>query len=327
MIVFSDLHLSEDSAETVFQKVLPSILNAAANSPDREIAFLGDWWHVRYKVPVALQNKVAEWLRELRRAGVTLILLPGNHDQINGAGENALEVFADLPHVTVVTEPAWNQYGLWIPYRKDRADVERALGITPPAAPARAVLWMHHGIRGAQISRAVLDSEGLDPVAFDRWGMVLCGHYHRRQVLRNIIYVGSPYQVTAAEAGDQKGYGVWDRTTGEFLWIDTVWGKRYHDINLSENNARDYLQARVASPGDEVRIRGGNAQESEELVKAFSDQGAHCVAEVAPVPVELRLDVGPGASLEAYASAFAAKMLDPAEVEAALGIYREITQP
>lgn len=326
MIVFSDLHLSEDSAEIVFQKVLPGILEAAKED-DGTIACLGDFWHVRYKVPVILQNQVVEWLRSLKRERLQLYLLPGNHDQINGAGENALEVFADLDHVTVITEPTWNRYGLWIPYRKDRDDLEQALALPAPQIPPSPILWMHHGVKGAEMAPGVLGEIGIEPERLFRWHSVLCGHFHKRQRLGNIVYVGSPYQVTAAEAGQAKGYAIWNWRTGEFLWVDTVWGRRYHNLDLAEQNARDFQQAHVAVPGDEVRLRGVNAREAEELVKGFAQSGVHCVAEVAPLKVEERLEVGPSPTLESYARAYAAKLLPAAEVEAALTVYREIAQP
>jgi DNA repair exonuclease SbcCD nuclease subunit len=322
VIVFSDLHLSEDSAEVVFQKVLPGILEAAKNDSDRLIACLGDFWHVRYKIPVALQNQVVEWLRALKRERLQLYLLPGNHDQINGAGENALEVFADLDHVTVITEPTWNRYGLWIPYRKDRADLEQALALPAPSAPA--ILWMHHGVKGAEMAPGVLGEIGLEPHQFLRWKIVLCGHFHKRQALGNIIYVGSPYQVTAAEAGQVKGYGIWNPITEQFFRVDTVWGRRFHNLDLAETNARDFQQAHVAVPGDEVRLRGVNAREAEELVKGFSQSGVHCVAEVVLPKAEERLDVGSSPTLASYAEAYARKFLPPEEVEIALALYREI---
>jgi DNA repair exonuclease SbcCD nuclease subunit len=326
MIVFSDLHLSEDSEITVFQKVLPGILEAAKGD-DGVIACLGDFWHVRYKIPVALQNQVAMWLRALKREGFQLYLLPGNHDQINSVGENALEVFADLDHVTVITEPVWNRYGLWIPYRKERADIERALALPVPPMAAPPVLWLHHGVKGAEMAPGVLGEIGMEPGVFARWHLVLCGHFHKRQWLGNIVYVGSPYQVTAAEADQPKGYAIWNPDTGEFVWRDTAWGKRYHNVDLTQGNAREILQSRVAVPGDEVRIHGGNSRESEEWVKAFQKSGAHCVAEVKAEAPPQRLEVGLNPTLEGYARAFAQKAISlPEEAEAAMAVYREIAQ-
>jgi len=327
VIVFSDLHLSEDSAEVVFQKVLPGILEAAKDDADRIIACLGDFWHVRYKVPVILQNQVVEWLRALKRERLQLYLLPGNHDQINGAGENALEVFADLDHVTVITEPTWNCFGLWVPYRKERSDVEKALAIPVPAWIVPPILWMHHGVKGAEMAPGVFGEIGLEPSQFQSWKLVFCGHYHKRQQLGNIVYVGSPYQVTANEAGQPKGYGRWNPLTEQFFWIDTVWGQRYHNLNLAEVNARDFQQAGVAMPGDEVRLRGVNAREAEELIKGFTAAGVHCVAEVTLPKAEERLDVGSSPTLATYAEAYARKFLPPEEIEIALALYREITQP
>lgn len=339
MIIFADLHLSEDSAGTVFQKVLPGLREAALIDRDRTIVCLGDFWHVRYKIPVALQNQVVEWLRSLQRENISLIFLPGNHDQINGSGEHALEVFADFPLVTVHSKPGWDAHGLWIPYRKRPEDFLEALTLPPPPhwqdqhgimRPLR-VLWTHHGIRGAEKARKVFDSDGVDADILFPFRLVICGHYHKRQAVRHtVVYVGSPYQVTAAEAGEVKGYARYSAQTDELLWIDTVWGKRYHEVDLAELNARDVAQAqlRMFSPGDEVRIHGGGTRESQELIQSLVPSGAHCVAEVVTEAPPVRLDVGPTPTLESYARAYAAKTLScPESVEEAMAFYREIVQP
>ena len=334
MIVFSDLHLREETAETVFGQVLPGILEAGKDDADRVIACLGDFYHVRYKISVAIQNQVAAWLRQLRLADLSLIFLPGNHDQINEAGEHALEVFSDSPLVQVITQPAWNRYGLWIPYRKDSVDVLEAL-IAPkptwlPAAPPQ-VLWMHHGVKGAEMAPGVLGEIGLEPRQFASWQVVLCGHYHKRQKLGNIVYVGSPYQVTASEAGQPKGYARWNPITGQFFWIDTLWGKRYHQFDsmgvtvAGAAYMQDYARDLGIRAGDEVRVASGAGMDAEKLTQAFQNLGVRCIVAPEIKDMEVRLEVAPAASMADYAQAYVNKLAPEADREALLAVYREIS--
>jgi DNA repair exonuclease SbcCD nuclease subunit len=334
MIVFSDLHLCEDTAETVFEQVLPGILEAVQDDSDRTIACLGDFYHIRYKIPVALQNRVAAWLRKLRAEKVSLIFLPGNHDQINGAGEHALEVFADNPLVQIITEPAWNQYGLWIPYRKDPVDILEALIARKPTwlpATPPQVLWMHHGVKGAEMAPGVLGEIGLEPRQFQPWKLVLCGHFHKRQQLGNIIYVGSPYQVDASEAGQAKGYGRWNPITEQFFWVDTVWGKRYHQFDSMGVTAvgiphiKEYIQDLGIHAGDEVRVASGAGYDAETLTRELQALGVRCIVAPAEQNPEIRLEVASTASMEDYARAYVGKLAPEMDREALLSVYREIT--
>ena len=120
MIVFSDLHLREETADTVFNEVLKGLVVALSVENDKTLVCLGDFWHLRYQVSVHLQNQVLSVFQWLNRLGVSVHLLPGNHDQINVQGENALDIFSPLPNVTVYSTPKWTKYGLWCLIEKSR---------------------------------------------------------------------------------------------------------------------------------------------------------------------------------------------------------------
>jgi UDP-2,3-diacylglucosamine pyrophosphatase LpxH len=81
MILFSDLHLKPESADVCFE-VLDAVC-ALACASDRQVAFLGDFWHVRYALPVDLLNCVSDEMARWQLEGVEAHLLPGNHDQID----------------------------------------------------------------------------------------------------------------------------------------------------------------------------------------------------------------------------------------------------
>ena len=161
MIVFSDLHLQDDSEDVVFGEVLPGIFDAALRDADKTVAFLGDWFHIRYKVSVKLFNRGRDTLLAWTRAGIKVILLPGNHDQIDFEGRNALEAYGDIDGVSVYNTPTWDRWGLWVPYRKTLEGVKQAL-LTEAPVNAVPVLWIHHGITGALMNDHHRSSEGLD---------------------------------------------------------------------------------------------------------------------------------------------------------------------
>jgi len=320
MILFSDLHLCEDSADTVFNEVLPCLEAATVKYQDSELACLGDFWHVRYKVPVVLQNQVHSWLFGLRIRGITLRLLPGNHDQVNVAGENALQVFQGLKGVSIYTEAAWDKDGFWIPYRQDLKVIENILQNSKCEPGSPMVLFIHHGIRGAMMNGNKLDTEGLSVGLLSQFQKIFCGHYHRRQYFgKNLLYVGSPYQTKADETGQEKGFTVWKRDSNFLENVTARWGKRYHNIVVSAYKQGDIpldLSA-VDIKRDEVRVLTKVGVNAEKVGKALINMGvlSHIVTPEVESS-ENRLLVGANATLTQFARAYVGEKAVGAEGEA-----------
>lgn len=235
MLLFSDLHLRPESEEVCF-RVLDDLLetvkslNCGAHST---IGFLGDFWHMRYAVPVHLLNRVAKWVQKVLSSNMDLILLPGNHDQVDELGQHALEVFADVG-ARVYSSPTWDEWGFWMPYRKDKEVVADTLGKWASSSLHKApkVLFGHLPVNGAMMNNLRADSDGQDPGSFAGFSKVMLGHYHKRQVLAGgrITYIGSPWQTRADEYGQQKGFAVWDDVTQKLTFLDRNIGTRYHRI-------------------------------------------------------------------------------------------------
>jgi DNA repair exonuclease SbcCD nuclease subunit len=331
MIVFSDLHLREETEAVVFGQVLPALAAAAAADKvvdgARWLACLGDLWHIRYRVPVVLLNRLLTWAENLwTHGGVRLLILAGNHDQVNPQGEHALEALRRLAHVRVFDQPTWDARGLWVPYRKDQADVQRALALPRPAANMAPVLWIHHGIRGAWRNDRQQDTDGLDPAALQQQGFrrVFAGHYHKPQDLGLVSYVGSPYEVHSDEQGQLKRYGIWDQETLEMTWVPVAWGTRHHKFVLQAGAELDLSQAR---PGDMVHLVApvGTQEEAAKLGQQLLERGVRAVVTMQDAAKTDRLAVSAGASLREYGQEYVSKFagdLDPARL---LQMFAEIT--
>lgn len=320
MIVFADLHLQDSSESVVFNEVLPFVLDLARQDPDRKIAFLGDWWHKRHQISVRLQNLTADFLSQLNSEKIWMIILPGNHDQINSAGENALEVFSRYPMVQVFTEPCWDSNGLWVPYRKNREDIQKALG-TMNVLNAPPVLWTHHGIQSAWMNNSRRDTEGL-PLGMFRGWHVFCGHYHMPQQIENICYIGSPYQTNVSEAGQQKRIGVFNWATANKIdFIPVNFGKKYHTAELVDIN--DVKKLDIKS-GDEIRLVVDDSVDVNVLHNYLSESGVDHVITQKSTATEQRLAVSLNASLQDYVDAYVSQFSGSLSNGALLEVYQEI---
>lgn len=322
MILFSDLHLDEDSAEVVFSEILPGIKREAFNRRDPVIVCLGDFYSLRYQVRVEIQNAVRDELQTWVRGGLQFRLLPGNHDQVDVHGRNALEVFDQLgPNCVVYTHPQWDEFGLWVPYRKYPKDLEAAFQRERPVfhEKGKATLFGHFGVRGAAMNDHVYDADGVPREWLAEFGTVLLGHYHQRQTLGNVHYIGSPRQVTVHEAGHPKGYAIWDGLRLEY--VNTRWGKRFHRVRLEEG---DNLDPHGLSPGDDVRVSvaaGVNVEALGQQLTAMNVQ--HTVTPDIAV-ADHRLEVQKNAGLVEYARAYVEQLPTELDRERLMTVFGEL---
>lgn len=247
LVVFSDLHLRQESAEVCFGILDQLILEARAIGTT-ELGFAGDFFHVRELMPVRLQNRVSDWLYRLLAAGMRLRVIPGNHDQVDVQGRNALEVFEHHPAVRLYSKPERDEYGLWIPYSSDFEAVVERLSMNRSGA-----VFAHLPVIGAYMNNTLPCDAGVPVEAFDGYQAVMLGHFHKRQQWGHVRYVGSPYEVRSDEAGQPKGFGVW--YGDEFRYVDRQWGPRHLKIEAAAlEDALAQLQAAGAQPFDRVKV-------------------------------------------------------------------------
>lgn len=309
MILTGDLHLREESAGVIFDEVLPGIYQIAQDRQERHIVILGDVWHVRYQVPVLLLNRLADTFRIWTYGGFDVVLLAGNHDQVDVHGHNALEVLTEIDGVEVITEPCWMNGFVWVPYRKDPLDLIRILGELSAVTPASPILhaFMHAGVTGAMQNDSVYDSEGVPLEALASWSSVVCGHYHKPQDIGNVRYLGSPWQTRADEAGQEKGVWIAPDDSEAFClesmeFLPQRWGPRYHNIVLDQDaqldvsgiDKRDIVRVKTAEGVDPVAA-------GKILVQAGIEH--HTVTPTVEAPQE-RLDVVQGSPLEDYVRSY-----------------------
>jgi len=313
MIIFSDVHLKDATEDVVFREVLPGLREACSNSVPgnsgmREAVCLGDFFHIRYKIDARIQNLVADEFRKWASLGIWLRILPGNHDQYDVDGRNVLELFSEIDGVDVYSESVIDPDGVWVPFRKDPNSILGAVAALPNTVNAKGkrVLWLHHGVRGAWTNEHVQNQDGVDPKKLEEFDHIFCGHYHGRQTVGRVQFVGSTYQTRADESGQEKGYFVFDGAKAHP--ITTNWGPKYHRIELDGSEPVDFSGIGV---NDDVRVTTKGADATALATKAGGLLHSMGVRKhiVTPEVVlsEARLEVDDNSVLRDYAAAYVAK--------------------
>lgn len=141
----------------------------------------------------------------LSTATVPIYILRGNHDQCSERSkEHALNFLR--PYATVIDEavfePALELH--FVPYHHDVEELRRVIADISPGA----TVIMHQGFLGAAMGEYITDRSSLDPIEVDHLN-VITGHYHKRQTVGTVNYIGTPYSITHAEANDgPKGFRI-----------------------------------------------------------------------------------------------------------------------
>ena len=317
MILFSDLHLKPESEDVCFE-VLAKVRELAEKSKDKRVGFLGDFWHMRYQVPVHLLNRLHEEFVRFQEAEITLLILPGNHDQIDVLGANALEVFEAFDHVNVFTEPAVVDGILWMPYRRDPLEVQHALDWARKQKIKN--VFAHLPIQGALQNNNHADTDGLPVGMFKGFRSVMLGHYHKQQTIANgmACYVGSPYQTRADEWGQEKGFVEW-HPNKKFTRHNFVFGKRYHRIDglpmapLEGIGPEDHVKIVVQTEAEAKELRKDNLGAKELVIEVKESETT------AP-----RFGFAKGTTLTEYASAFVEEHKGAADPKDLLRIFEEV---
>lgn len=317
MIVFADLHLRERSEDVCF-RVLEAVERLALED-DHHVVCCGDFWHIRYQLNVRLLNRVAELMRRWDELGIRVDFVPGNHDQVDVDGRNALEVF-EGPGCYIWTEPGAYADGRcgFVPYRKDPAQqFEDLVAVSRKVLPD-GIIFGHLAIDGAVMNNGRKCQEGLrlsSSMGISPW--LVLGHYHERQSGQGWSYVGSPYQTDFGEAGNV--CGVLRLGSGEPEWLPLGVGAPTHHVLKWDPAKDEQPPPRPTAPNAKVRL---DIEASHEMIVSGKFKAALKTAglddvevQVVPVKVERqeRFEMRRGETLLEAAERFAVERLDPNE--------------
>jgi DNA repair exonuclease SbcCD nuclease subunit len=89
---------------------------------------------------------------------------------------------------------------------------------------------------------SILSEHGLSPKIFSNYERVLSGHYHHASKKGNIEYIGTPYEMTWQDFGDQKGFRVYDLETRTLETINNPYSI-YHKIVYDDSCENDITKS------------------------------------------------------------------------------------
>lgn len=192
--------------------VLKYIIDRAAN---QVLVIAGDLFHDRESIDISVLKAASEVIEYAASKCAYTYLLAGNHDQYLAHGNiHSLQAFRNFRNVSVIDQPCYVSEidSVMMPYMKDY-DAWRREWAKVPIRDITCTAFLHADIIGAEMNGGFMASRGVDLATLQSAHIptIISGHYHKPQTLApGIHYVGSPYQLDRAEAGQQKRYMVCD---------------------------------------------------------------------------------------------------------------------
>lgn len=276
ILILGDLHIGARNGSRHFLAMMDRFfkneLFPAIKAYDVQNVFqLGDILDKRKTIDFSISDYITrEFFGWFEKNKVHLFSLTGNHDMYF---RNSLEIdgpsqFSEsFKKVHIVKEPSLvNVKGeeiegvCLVPWVCDE-NKDQVYSFLEAESSENNILLGHFEFPGFPMLKGIMsegDSSLLDNLGI--WRTIYSGHFHCPSRKGNIVYVGTPYELTWADYDDKKRFFILDIDTGEEIEIP-VKEKMYRKIQYSDSTeikaseiSEGYIAVEVAEGSDPKRL-------------------------------------------------------------------------
>lgn len=190
----------------------------------KTVVCLGDTWEDRKNLNVNALTAAREmFFDRLSQMGIKFIAILGNHDVYyrNRNDINSMGIIeSSYDNVHIVDEYEEFKFGdkifglmSWV----NNENVTRNLGVISDATSD--YLCGHFEITGFELVSGIKADKGFKPEIFNKYDMVLSGHFHIKNKIGNIQYLGNPFQTNWDDYDSERGFHVYDTDMDKFSFI------------------------------------------------------------------------------------------------------------
>lgn len=212
----------------------------------KQILHLGDYYDNRKFINFKAQNANRQmFLNVLKAEGIHMDIIPGNHD-VFYKNTNELCALKELlgyytSNVNIVMKPKVMDYDgckiALVPWINSANYAESIKFIQSCGA---SILGAHLELVGFDMMKGMPNPHGMTTEVFERFEMVLSGHFHTKSSKGNIHYLGGQMEFTWADCQDPKYFHIFDTETRELTPVrnpHTMFEKIvYNDVEIDYNS-------------------------------------------------------------------------------------------
>lgn len=222
----------------------------------KTILCLGDTFEDRKNLNILGLKAAREmFFDEALKRDIKIISILGNHDLFfrNTNEVNSMDIIeSSYKNVYIVNEYEEFKFGdkifglmSWV----NNENLDRNLERIKSTSNADFLL-MHAEIVGFEMTKGNVADKGFEQSLFGRFELVLSGHFHIKNKIGHIYYIGNPFQTNWDDYNSDRGFHVYDHDTNTFEFIKNTYENFdviiYDDaVNISTFNFDKYKDQKV----------------------------------------------------------------------------------
>lgn len=217
----------------------------------KNVLHLGDYYeHRKFVNFKALNSNRSHFLEPLRKKGMTMDIIPGNHDVYYKNTNELCSLKELLGHymneVNIIMDPTVLDYDgcsiAVIPWINNENYAEYMKFIDSCKA---SIIAGHFELEGFDMYKGIPNPHGMGVDPFKRFEQVWSGHFHTKSNGGNIQYLGAQMEFNWSDCDDPKYFHVFDTDTRELTPVRnpiTIFHKIYYDDTNKDYNEVDVGQ-------------------------------------------------------------------------------------
>ena len=196
---------------------------------------MGDWFENRNAINVGTLNASLDGLSSLDELNIPIYFCIGNHDLFHRENRNQFSTYhySKFKNIILVNEPMQVGKMMFFPYLF-KGEYAKAAGLIEKEKPD--YVFGHFEFRNFVVTGTDRRMDhGPDHSLFKIPKYLFSGHYHKRQMQDNVIYIGNTFPTNYGDAWDDaRGMCILDTRDDDVSFID--WGDcpKYRKVKLSD---------------------------------------------------------------------------------------------
>lgn len=249
--VLGDTHFDvSNSSEEVYQQQIKffkeEFFPYLIENDIKHIFQLGDFFDNKLKVGTYIQfNIMKDFFDILEKHNIVMWYFVGNHDLYYKDKREifSLAVFekAYHTHLKVIRNMDILKFDdknyMMVPWMYDH-EVPRMTEMVKEYKPD--MIFGHFEIQDFYVSKEFQSTHGIDKSIF-KDVPVISGHFHLKQEVQNIFYIGTPYQSSWTDYNESKGFYVLDTKDDSMEFIENTVSTKHLQIEINSEDKKMFV--------------------------------------------------------------------------------------
>lgn len=239
ILCIGDLHFNIKRLKHI-KKLKEDIRNIIKENNIDIIVFLGDILDNHKNIHLTVLNETIIFFKKLSKLEKKIYVLVGNHDRTNNQVYMTNEhpfYMININNVEFISKTKQVNELLFVPYVPNGRFNDAINGFDLTNIKC---IFAHQEFKGCMLNKHITSKNGDD---YSNYPYIISGHIHTFHKMENVLYIGTPYQISIDES-EKKYYVIFDTETHNIKKIRTTFEyQKIKEINIEDiDNIDDNLE-------------------------------------------------------------------------------------